>query len=209
MTIHLIEKYGTSCTVDGVSDVARIGPTNRRSTQPWVTSALRRGFFRPTSPVIPGSIVVTSTDSYIVEAIYRSLVGDNIHHIEARMIRVNQSINILRLTQTFDTYGNPALPTWTSVATNVKAVGEYITVALRADDPGLLPATVYTIYLQNISPAPPPLPANSPVPLPPDSPVLVGPDRITFGGRNYLVEAADAVKLPGLLVCQVSIDLRA
>jgi hypothetical protein len=191
-----ILEHGVDCTVNGVATKAVIGRVGRKtSASAWENE--RQGSFLPDITVPGGALVENAVtgESYLARSVYPEVVDGDVVAKLTQMLKINATTNILRLTNTYDAYGNVTGNAWldtatgTDVLTPVKAFAEWISAAMRQTDPGLLATTIIRLYVQATA-------------------VIALLDRVMLGGKAYQVDAIDLLSSPGLAVVQLSGDTR-
>lgn len=189
-----ILEYGVSCRVNGVDTIAVIGRT--KSTSDFAWESKRQGSFLADFGVSGGALVENSiaSESYLVQTVYPEFVNGEVVAKVAQMLKINATVSILRLTNTYDTYGNIIGTVWADTTTGttltpVKSFAEWISAGMRQTDPGLLATTVIRLYVQSTA-------------------VIALLDRVTLGGKSYQVDAIDLLSSPGLAIVQLSQDNR-
>lgn len=191
-----ILEYGADCTVNGTATKAVIGRVGRKtSASAWENE--RQGSLLP-DVTVPGGALVENTvtdESYLARSIYPEVVDGDVVAKLTQMLKINATANILRLTNTYDTYGNVTGNAWLDTTTGtdeltlVKGFAEWISAAMRQTDPGLLATTVIRLYIQATM-------------------VIAQLDRVMLGGKAYQVDAIELLSSPGLAVVQLSGDNR-
>lgn len=189
-----ILEYGVSCKVNGADTVAVIGRTKRTSDFDWESK--RQGGFLADFNVPGGALVENPTvsESYLVLTVYPEFVSGEVIAKVAQMLKINATVNVLRLTETYDDYGNVTGSVWLDTTTGseltpIKAFAEFINASMRQADPGLLASTVIRLYVQATA-------------------VIELLDRVMLGGKSYQVDAIELISSPGLAIVQLSQDNR-
>lgn len=190
-----ILEYGVDCTVNGTATKAIIGRSGKKTT-PFAWENERQGTFLPDMTVPSGALVenTVTSESLLVRSVYPEAVDGAIVAKLAQMVKINATVNILRLSETYDTYGNVTGTAWKDTTTGgtltpIKAFAEFINASMRQAEPGLLASTVIRLYVQSTA-------------------IIALLDRVTLGGKSYQVDAIDLLSSPGLAIVQLSQDNR-
>lgn len=196
--IAFIQEHGISCTVNGTATTAIIGRSGKK-TNNFAWENERQGSFLPDFTIVGGALVANTIagETYFVRSVYPEVVDGEITAKIAQMLKINADVNILRLTETLDEFGNVTGTSWVDTVTEsasnltaIKAFAEFISASMRQTDPGLLASTVIRLYVQS-------------------SAVMQLLDRVMIGGKAYQIDAFDELNSPGLAVVQLSADSRA
>ncbi|WP_138756482.1 hypothetical protein [Paenibacillus sinopodophylli] len=179
----------TPCTINGEAEKVILSRETKATTV-MGKEYVYNGLFAPSSVVELGDLVQTDV-SFMVLTMRQTVERDKY----CSLLKTNTTVDIQRYGREFDANYNPiGKPKFLTVQAEVVCFAQYVTGALRQDEPGLLETTKYVLVLQT----------SANIERPQDN----TPDRILLDGRPYQVDVVDGMKYPNLLHIQLSEDTR-
>lgn len=149
----------------------------------------RKGVFLPTDDVKNGEVIFNEilNEHYISISVYHEVFQGEIISIIALLLKCNTVLQFTPLQQTADTKGN--IISVASASLSIKAYNQVINDKLRQMDYGILPDTVYKVYI----------PAN---------PLIKLNSQLTLNKKKFKVIGIDDISFENIYVVQLAGDVR-